>query len=62
MQLTQYMYNTLSQFNKCWILMVYQATIHKKKKMLKMSSTCIKARTDISDSGLSHRSIGSSDI
>jgi hypothetical protein len=32
--------------------MVYEAKI--KKKMLKMSSTCINASTDISDNGMSH--------
>jgi len=28
MQLTWYIYNTRSQFNNCWVIVVYRVTIH----------------------------------
>jgi hypothetical protein len=30
LQLTQYIYSTRSQFNNCWVLIVYRVTIHNK--------------------------------
>jgi hypothetical protein len=50
-QLTQYIYNTPSQFNNCWVLIVYQVTIYNRYSKFPPPPRLIKRRMDRSDHG-----------